>query len=384
MVRISGGGAVNYVGRFSRLRLTLGIAVLLAVPGMLAADDDFYLRPSDRVAFYGLDPSGRFLDLALIEGYVATRFPQLAVEFVHGGWGGLQLSKDTAGRPAPDREILDLKPATLALSPALPDFGDAEGISRYMSRYGELIKKIRTASPDLRITLIQPVPSRASDSRPADLSGYQKFHRDLALSEGLQLYNVEAAPPGAGAGQGRTPAVDLLKLWKAPSIVTSVEIDASAKRVIRSENTTVRELEADRVVAWSEDDRALPLPPQLVQAAPALLAPMNIETLKVDSLPAGQFKLTIDGSPMGTFTREQFEEGIDLTALKTPMARQAFDVYVHTLQYMGLEYARWQQTQMGSDPAILEDLQRQVTEALEFRRGTAQLKTHDYEIAPAQ
>jgi hypothetical protein len=53
----------------------------------------------------------------------------------------------------------------------------------------------------------------------------------------------------------------LLETWGAPTVVTAVDLDAGAARVVRSENTQVSGLEKTATgLAWSQLDGALPLP----------------------------------------------------------------------------------------------------------------------------
>jgi hypothetical protein len=147
--------------------------------------------------------------------------------------------------------------------------------------------------------------------------------------------------------------LELLAFWNAPAEVSVVEINAAAKCVVRSENTTVRELESDLAVAWSQDDRSLPLPNAIAQSASA--ARINIEMLQVRGLGSGKYRLTIDGWTMGEFWREELESGIDLTLLSTPMLKQADRVRALMLERKQSKRAEWRQAAIP--------------------------QTHDYEIA---
>src|SRR5450432_3901 len=276
------------------------ILALMLFPGccsQLQAGGGFYLNDADRVVIYGDDPARPQLDAAFLGTYLATRFPYKEVEFI-------SLDRGAAPEPA----ILASKPTVLVLM--------GEDNPTYSASY-DLTLKLKAALPSLRVTMIPFVASQLR--RPAATS------------------------------------LDLLAFWNAPAPVSVVEIDAAAKRRVRSENTTVRELETGLVVAWSQDDRSLPLPAGIAQSANA--ARMNIETLQVSGLGRVKYRLTIDGWPMGEFWKESFESGIDLTLLPTPMLKQAGRVRALMLEREESKRAEW--------------------------RHAAIPQTHDYEIAPA-
>src|SRR3954469_15911565 len=67
-------------------------AALLALLGLthVAAADDkaFYLKPGDRVVFYGDSITDQRLYTTFTETFIVTRFPTLDVSFTHSGWGG--------------------------------------------------------------------------------------------------------------------------------------------------------------------------------------------------------------------------------------------------------------------------------------------------------
>jgi hypothetical protein len=76
---------------------------------------------------------------------------------------------------------------------------------------------------------------------------------------------------------------------------------------------------------------------------------------------------------MGTFWRERFEEGIDLTLLPTPMMKQAAEV--HSLA------AEHQIAAPRADPLSDESKKRE-SDLLERLFRAAGPVTHDYEIVP--
>jgi hypothetical protein len=126
----------------------------------------------------------------------------------------------------------------------------------------------------------------------------------------------------------------LLRAWNAPSLVSRVEIDAAGRRVVAAEGTEVSALAAaEGGLAWTQLDRALPLPvsyddaeTELAQRAGADLDSLDQQLLVVSGLAAGRYELKIDGQTTGTFTDADLAKGVNLARHETPMRWQAFSV----------------------------------------------------------
>jgi hypothetical protein len=126
----------------------------------------------------------------------------------------------------------------------------------------------------------------------------------------------------------------LLRAWSAPALVTRVEIDAAAKAVSAAENTDVSGLAAvEGGLAWTQGDRALPLPlsfedaeTDLAQRAGADLEALDRQPLVVRGLAAGRYELKIDGQAIGRFTEADLAAGVNVARLDTPMRGQSYRV----------------------------------------------------------
>lgn len=370
--RFGGKGRIRILGG-PALRVAYVVSFLLASPAHAAAESAFYLHPSDRVVFYGGAPALGQFDAALIETYVATRFPKMDVEFLHRGWDGRWARPAKQDPSGPAQEIVGLRPTVVALGPAEPAAGDPPDAAGYTAAYTLLAGKLWEAIPGLRITVVQPGPPSGNDPS-----------RTLAGEKNLLVHRREAIAPAASdnSAAAAKAAIDFLKSWNAPATVSLVEISALGKSVVRSENTIVRELEADRVVAWSQDDSALPLPAELTALNGAAAEKINVQSLRVTGLISGRYTLTIDGWLMGTFERDDFERGIDLTKLPTPMLKQASEVFALTLNHIAMEFARWEREQVSLNDPKAQELKKAETEALERRHIIGEPRTHDYEISP--
>src|SRR4029079_788540 len=136
-------------------------------------------------------------------------------------------------------------------------------------------------------------------------------------------------------------------------VVTSVEIDAAGAKVVHADNTQVSGLKNGSQIGWMQADAALPMPLDskdevmaLALKASDFVKTLNQQPLKVTGLSAARYALKIDQTEVGTFTKEQLAEGVNLALLTTPMAKQAADVHKLTLQHNNTHFARWRQVQV--------------------------------------
>lgn len=134
-------------------------------------------------------------------------------------------------------------------------------------------------------------------------------------------------PPGAR----RTPrhCVWVLTAQQLGGKVSSVAIDAANARVLAEDNALVTNVHVTpEGVEFDVLANALPVVlPQEARAALALVPfedEFNQETLAVQGLPPGLFRLSIDGRPVGEYSAKQLAEGINLASNpKTPQYQQS-------------------------------------------------------------
>jgi hypothetical protein len=192
-------------------------------------------------------------------------------------------------------------------------------------------------------------------------------------------------------------AESLLKSWKAPSLVTSVVIDAGEKAVIKAANTEVTGLERPKGkttsnIGWVQTDKALPLPFPPPEVDPVLalvlkysdiVAAIDQETLQVQALTIGNYDLLIDGRNIGRFGSDELASGINLATVETPMLEQARLVAFDTEKVNNLESARFEivnssATQEQSPTA--QALAAAYLKAVDRQRADARPHTHHYDL----
>jgi hypothetical protein len=355
------------------------VMVLLACSGLAstASGQEFYLGPNDHVLFQAESKPGEGLYESFIETFVITRYPQRSVVFTH-----------LRGYDGPEMAALSSQPTVIVVAP--------DG--------NNPIPSMATALPGVRITALRSTPPPKEPAR----SG-QAIHIDLMATLPAAVEKAKARDPslaaailrnGAPSGEAShlLMAQAILQAWHAPSLVSAVEIDALRGSVRRAENTTVRELECGRVIAWSQDDQALPMPVNFADPAVALaigasdfMLALDQQTLRIRGLAAEWYRLTIDGEPLGFFHTSKLDEGINLAGLPTPMWRQSMEVHALTRKHDELQAARSRLFQAPAEErkspewkAALDASNAAEADLIDEQRAKARPRTHDYELQPVE
>lgn len=425
--------------KLKRQAKLLCLAVLL-LGSWARAQATFQLRDGDHAVFYGdsttelrvydsmLDPP---VYTTFVETYALTRFPRLRLRFVNSAFGG---DRVTGGRGGSidvrlQRDVVAYKPTVMTIMLGMNDgWGrsyDPQLFNTFATGYEHILKVVKSALPGIRITVIQPSPYDEVTRPPLFEGGYNgvlvrfgEFVKQLGQRENLAVADLNAPvvaalekakaadPEGAqkilpdrthpGPAGHLIMAQALLKAWNAPAIVTSVEIDAPNKRVIRAENTTVTGLQFSSSLSWTETDKALPFPLDMKDPVLALavrssdfVQALDQQPLKVTGLTAARYVLKIDGEQIAVFDRQQLKEGVNLALLDTPMKKQAMSVHSFTLKRNDLHFGRWRQVQLplqdDSLPhkqAALDALDNLEKDLINQQRAAAQPKARHYELQP--
>ncbi len=389
----------------------------------------FALRDGDRVTFYGDSITDQREYTEDVEEYVLTRFPSWKVSFHNAGVGGDKVSGGGAG-PIDlrlDRDVFAWHPDVISIMLGMNDFyyrPDQPGIySTYTDGYRHLVESLKKNDPGVRITLIEPSPyddiTRVSIGNNSVLLKYSAFVAQLAQEQGAQVADfntpvtdvlkaINAASPALAQqvipdrvhpqqGGHWIMAESLLKSWQAPSLVTSVNIDAGSKPSAEAVNTSVTDLTRGKgkttgKVSWTQTDKALPLPFPPPEVDPVLalvlknsdvVTALDQETLQVRDLTAGSYDLLIDGRKIGNFTAAQLASGINLATMETPMLEQARLVAFDTEKVNFIESQRFQIVRGTATPEQLATAQA-LADAYPIgvarQRADAQPLTHHYEL----
>jgi lysophospholipase L1-like esterase len=179
----------------------------------------------------------------------------------------------------------------------------------------------------------------------------------------------------------------LLEAWHAPTTVSTVDLNAQTHHVEDADNTHITDLTiTPQYISWNQFDQSLPypimtlhstkwpqfppdpflsyptdlywkLPPltgdklnpvaQLVTKDTHMYQRLDDETLQVSGLTGADYKLSIDGTPIGTFTADQLSQGINLAHYQTPMMDQADKVLTAVWHEEDLRFFEWRAVQVA-------------------------------------
>jgi lysophospholipase L1-like esterase len=407
----------------------LPIAVLAF--SAIACAQQFHLKDGDRVVFYGDSITDQRLYTTFVETYAVTRFPRMNVSFIHSGWGGDRVTGGGGGgiveRLA--RDVSAYNPSVVTIMLGMNDGRyrafDEQIFAIYSTGYKNIVERLKKAHPEVRITAIQPSPYDDMTRAPgfpggynATLLRYSQFIQEYATAQGLTIADLNrpvaamldrAKATNAQLSQRILPdrvhpgasghlimAESLLKAWRAPAIVSNVEIDAAAKRVTKYDNAAVMNVQFGRGVSWSQKDDALPFPVDMSDPVMALAVnssdfvdALNRQIVKVSGLADGRYTLGIDDDEIATFTSQQLKDGVNLATLRTPMWAQAARVHALTLKHNNIHFARWRSLQVPMQaekletmPAAIAALDAVDAELVTQQRLAAQTTPHKFELVP--
>jgi lysophospholipase L1-like esterase len=409
----------------------LSLPAMLVAAGLLFGQSPFYLKDGDRVVFYGDSITDQRLYTTFVESFVLTRFPERKIDFVHSGWGGDRVTGGGGGTidVRLQRDVLTYRPTVVTIMLGMNDgryrAHEPDIFQTYSSGYEKIVTALKTALPQTRITLIRPSPYDDVTRAPLFEGGYNSvlvrygdFVADLARRSGVDVADLNAPVAAAlekakaadpevaqkivpdrvhpAAGGHLLMAAALLHSWKAPALVTAVEIDAAARRVTAAENTAVT-LDAGENLAWTQVDRALPMPVDWKEPVLSLavrssdfVSALDWQPLRITGLAAPRYVLRIDSQDVGTFSKEELATGINLAMFPTPMLRQALGVHALTLKHNNIHFVRWRQVQVPletenvpSRQGALAALDNLEAELVTLQRAAAQPKPHRFELQPA-
>ena len=356
--------------------------------GASAFAQDFQLKDGDRVVFYGDSITDQRLYTTFTETFALTRFPQRRIAFVHSGWGGDRVTGGGGGgideRLA--RDVKAYNPTVVTVMLGMNDGRyrafDQQIFDIYSGGFRNIVQKLKTDIPGVRITAIQPSPYDDVTQDPRFPGGYNEvllryaqFIQELSAAEKLTVADLNRPVTAMlakakaesletarkiipdrvhpGASGHLIMALGLLKAWNAPATVSLVEIDAAAQRVTRQENTAVTETKFGTTITWTQTDQALPMPVDLRDPVMSLAVrssdfqdTLNRQTLMVGGLVSGKYTLRIDGSEVGMFDYDNLAEGVNLSGVRTPMWDQAARVHALTLKHNAIHFARWRSLQV--------------------------------------
>lgn len=405
---------------------------LLLLAGLIPAEE-FALKDGDRVVFYGDSITDQRLYTTFTETFAVTRFPKRTITFVHSGWGGDRVTGGGGGgiQERLTRDVLAYKPSVVTIMLGMNDgrvraYND-QLFDIYSKGYRDIIKTLKAADGETRITAIQPSPYDDVTRAPGFPGGYNgvllkysDFVKELGKAEGLtvadlnrpvtaMLAKAKAADASLaakiipdrvhpGASGHLIMAANLLKAWNAPAVVSAVTLDVKSKRVRQYDGAAVVNAGFGKGAAWTQTDDALPMPVDMADPLVALavkssdfVETLNRQMVKVEGLEPGMYTLQVDGSEVVTKTAAEWAAGVNLAMLRTPMWEQAMRVHALTIKHTGIHQARWRTLQVPLANDVkdtmaegMEALDKVEAELVAKQREMAQPKPHRFVLVPGE
>lgn len=402
--------------------------LLLALGGRIGARGQTQtLRDGDRVVFYGDSITAQRLYTRFVEDIVLTRNPQLHVTFWNAGVpGDTVYGGYTGDMPARlKRDLLPHDPTLITIMLGMNDgyymAFNQKYLDIYREGYDKLLQAIAVEAPHARLTLLSPTPYDEI-THGTEFPGYNEvisrhaaYVKEVAASSRLAFADCNLAmtellssavkkdvslaalliPDRIHPGEAShwIMAAALAKAWGLSPIVSSVSIDALNNKSETVENTDLVALKMNEgKIEWTQSDKALPLPLPLDDGRMQLvlglshLGEMDRQMLRVSGLQAAQYQLKIDDRTIGSFTREQLADGVNLALFATPMLSQAQAVDGLELKRTRLDEARFllaiEDPKAKGNAEAVRAIEEKDALLLAEQRKLAQPKPHQFLLNP--
>ena len=323
------------------------------------------LAAGQTLAFCGDSITHQTLYTRYVALFYHTRYPHTRVRVFNAGVGG---NSALGALRRFRQDILEQKPTVVAVLFGMNDGGykafDEETFAKYQANVTTILDRLRDEAKAQAILLTptmydHEVRARKRPKSRLSFDGYNQvlirygdWLKKTAKKRGLTAIDLNAPmvaattelrkddPKATLSRDGIHPAATghwvmthaILKGFGATPVVSAVRVDAAAgtARCKRAELTNLQAGPAG--VRFDLLAEALPMPYPADAKAVLDIVPftedLNRETLQVTGLPAGRYKLAIDGQAVGTHTAAEFAAGVNLaTNAATPQHKQAVQVW---------------------------------------------------------
>lgn len=358
---------------------------------------EFFLHDGDTpMVFVGDSITEQRMYTALIEAYTLSRFPTWKITFRNSGWSG---DKATLQLRGPDfnaslqRDILSLQPKAATIDYGMNDANEGDaGLAKYTEYETKLVEALKKAGT--RVALLTSTPREGYETGlPAGnksnpmLQKYADALKDVATKENVLFIDqytpfVKTIEDGRVAGvlspnasvqpvmrlispDGVHPelgghflmATIILRGMKAPALVSSASLDATAKSTSSAQGCTIEWQDAPAgSVQFKRTDNCLPWPVpndsriDLVMKIPGFdpATWLNQYELKVANLTEASYTLSIDDKEIGTYAAADLAKGVNLGFMrKGPIFDQGQKLYQAIVAKNEVYYTRWRGVQIA-------------------------------------
>ncbi len=321
------------------------------------------LSDGDTLVFLGDSITHQCLYTQYVEDFFFTRFPQRNIRFHNAGVGGAK-AWDALQRF--DRDVADFKPKYVTILLGMNDGRyqpfNQEIFDTYKADMAEVVEQIKEtgAKPVLMTpTMYDAGAKTLRDQNPADeynavLAYYGQWLQRQAMQNGYGFVDMhgplnnltiearktdpnftmiaDAVHPGADGQLVMAFAIINDMGLRKPLSSIRISKGAKGKPVSRVSGGKLTDLEIEDdglSFTWTAD--ALPwVVPEAAKTGAKMLRlghKASREALEVHDLPAGSYRLTIDGQPVAIYSAQQLARHVELQEnAKTPQYQQALQV----------------------------------------------------------
>lgn len=413
---------------------------------------DFLIRDGDRVVFLGDSITEQRLYTTYIEAYALTRKPHWSLWFRNVGWGGdtawlrqrahpdegklfaadpdaqQKMVVDAVGRGL-ERDVLPLKPTFVTVKFGMNDHSyqpfREDIFGAYVRSQTRIAEVLKTRGARVAFLTPQPIEDKRSDPdqdpRNQSLRKFSDGLKGVASAQGetfvdqfdpymsILLRERAGNPPGmVGGGDAVHPgpightvmAWAILKGIGAPALVSRVELDSAAQKIVATERCQVENLKVSAAsISFDRADEALPMPideraGQALKLAP-ILEDLNRYELQIAGLAAGAYELSIDGDAVLKASDGDLAKGLNLATQAGPITAQARLVLSLVFQKNNVYFNRWRDVQLYSFPgwaqgpeaedkrkAELDRMDKQIADLERQIDAARKPKPHHFELKP--
>jgi lysophospholipase L1-like esterase len=341
------------------------------------------ISSGDRMVFLGDSITEQRIYTRYVMNYFTLCAPGAKIFFRNAGWSG-----DTApgGLQRLKRDVLDLKPTVVSICFGMNDARyipfNQEAFDAYMKGMKGLVEELKKAH--VKVVLLSPgiveitvIPDFIHTHYNEALGKFAEGVMKLGEEENVPAYNLHELmmdvqirgkkdnskfcmiDDGVHPNQiGHVVmAYALLRMLAPQGVVCAAHINAK-NQSIKTANCRVSNLKvaADREsITFTRSDQVLPayIEPEGLAALKYVpyYADLNPYTLTVTRLEPGNWKLTVGGDTVGTFSADQLAEGVELATLPGPWLAIGKDVDNLSAEQEDLYIKRWRNVSLAEIPA---------------------------------
>jgi lysophospholipase L1-like esterase len=408
--------------------LSAAVAISVVSVAVRSQAADFFFKTGDRVVVMGDSITEQHLYSTYLESWALTRFPSWDLTFINVGISG---DGAPGGNNRFKRDVLAFSATAMTIDFGMNDAGgNFENFMKNMQGIAD-----QAAAAKIRVAWCSPQAcENPDDSRAIDTAGnhnLEKFTagvKQTAAANGNSLFvdqfhpylefinkarptnpkirvgggdQVHPGPPGQ-----TLMAATILQGMNFPPMVAAVEINATATKVVQSQNCTIDALKVDTdgSIRFSQLDKALPYFPEgdakkILEWLP-ILEQMNDYRLKVSGLKAGRYDIRHGGVKIAEHSAAELAAGVNLAAaamVAGPIAEQlkavntaisAKNSYFHDKIFSGVlraggvpEFMEMTNEQVEAKrTAVFQERMKKMPELFATIKTSLTMKAHPVEI----